>query len=228
MSFHLARRRTIWWPTFLGWIALMVAAGVPCVWWWTRAEIFLSLNEQQPPEILVVEGWIGHEGMHAAKAEFERGKYRYIVTSGGPMNNRWSAQRWNYATESYELLVRLGVPPERVIAAPAPDVESHRTFESAVVVRDALKEHGLQPNFVNVFTFGVHARRSRLVFAKVLDPVAKVGVISWIPEGYSDGPWWKSSERSLSLIKETVGYLFEVLLNSGRSSNHPTGPLHQQ
>jgi uncharacterized SAM-binding protein YcdF (DUF218 family) len=164
--------------------------------------------------------------MYAAKAEFERGKYQYIVTSGGPMNNRWASQDWNYATESYKLLVRLGVPPDHVIAAPASDVESHRTFESALVVRETLQKRGLHPAFVNVFTFGVHARRSRLVFAKALAPETKTGVISWIPDGYSDGPWWKSSERSLSLIKETVGYLFELLLNSGRRSNHPAETLH--
>lgn len=192
------------------------------MWWCMRAENFFSLNERQAPEILVVEGWIGHQGMDAAKAEFERGNYQCIVTSGGPMNNRWASQRWNYATESYELLIRLGVPPDRVIAAPAPDVENHRTFESAVVVRDTLQKHNFQPKFVNIFTFGVHARRSRLVFAKVLAPATTVGVISWIPNGYSDGPWWKSSERSLNLIKETVGYMFELLLNSGRRSNHPT------
>jgi hypothetical protein len=225
MAFQLARRRTIWWPTFFGWACLVVIASSPLVWWCVHGESFFSLTERHPADILIVEGWIGHEGMYAAKAEFEQGGYQYIITSGGPMNNRWAAQRWNYAVESNEFLVRLGVPPDRIIQAPAPDTDNHRTFESALAVQQILQKHGLHPAAVNIFTLGVHARRSRLVFAKALTSSTKVGVISWIPKDYHDGFWWKSSERSLELIKETVGYLFELFLNSGRRP-HLTGSQH--
>lgn len=219
-----ARRRTIWWPTFFGWTCLAIIAGFPSIWWGVRAESFFSLTDRLPAEILLVEGWVGSEGVSAAKAEFEHGGYQYIITSGGPMNNRWASQRRNYATESRDLLVRLGVPADRVIEAPAPNKESHRTFEAALAVQEVMRSHNLHPASVNIFTFGVHSRRSRLVFAKTLSPPTKVGAIAWIPAGYGDDFWWKSSERSLNLIKETVGYPFEFLLNSGRRSNRAATP----
>ena len=50
--------------------------------------VFLSLTERRPAEILVVEGWIGRDGVRAAATEFERGVYRYVVTSGGVSNPR--------------------------------------------------------------------------------------------------------------------------------------------
>jgi hypothetical protein len=222
MKITLFKKRLIPFPTLTGWVCFLLIAGSPLAWWCVQGESFFSLTERYPAETLVVEGWIGIEGMRAAKAEFEHGGYQYIVTSGAFSGNRWDSRHWNYATEAGELLVRLGVPADRVIEAAAPDSENHRTFESALIVAQVMQKRGLHPASVNVFSFGAHARRSRLVFAKALSSATNVGIIAWIPPGYHDGSWWKSSERSLDLIKETIGYLFEVLLNSGRRSNHPT------
>jgi hypothetical protein len=99
--------------------------------------------------------------------------------------------------------------------------ESHRTFESAVAVWRVLRDEGIRPNSLNLFSFGAHARRSALVFGKVFANEAKVGVIGWSPPEYKSEPWWRSSERSRELLDETVGYLYEFLLNSGRPSNSP-------
>jgi uncharacterized SAM-binding protein YcdF (DUF218 family) len=217
----LFRKRAVPFPTLAGWAFILVIAGTPLAWWFVQGESFFCLTERYPADGLVVEGWIGIQGVLAAKAEFEHGGYRYIVTSGAFSGNRWDSRRWNYATEAGELLVRFGVPADQVIVAAAPDSESHRTFGAAIAVRQALQKRELHPAALNIFTFGSHSRRSRLVFAKAMSPSTAVGTISWAPTGFHDGSWWKSSERSLDLIKETIGYLFEVLLNSGRISNRP-------
>jgi hypothetical protein len=48
-----------------------------------------------------------------------------------------------------------------------------------------------------------------------------VGVIGWCPLEFQKERWWQSSERSKEFWEESIGYLYEVLLNSGRSSNSP-------
>lgn len=217
----LFKKRLLPFPTLFGWVVLLTAIASPFGWLAFRGEPFFRLTERQPAECLIVEGWIGIDGVQAAKAEFEQGGYRYIVTSGGLTNNRWGRQQWNYAIEAGELLVHLGVPADRVVIAPAPDAENHRTFEAALVALQMLAKLGLHPQSANVFTFGVHARRSRLVFAKAMGSPTKVGVIAWAPAHFFDGHWWNSSERSLDLLKESVGYFFELLLNSGRLTNQP-------
>lgn len=221
MISRFVHRRTVWWPTFLGWALLFVVVGGAILLWWLRGEAFMSLTERQPAEVLVVEGWIGSEGVKAAAAEFARGGYRYVIATGGMTHARWSERQWSYTEITERALSRSGVPQDRIIAASTLDTEGQRTYEMATATWRALHEKGIQPQTVNVVTLGAHARRSRLVFAKVFGSGTKVGVISWIPPDYKNEPWWQSSERAEDLLKETVGYLFEVLLNSGRNSNSP-------
>jgi len=76
MFFKFFKLRTIWWPTWPGWLLMFFAFGLPSVLWLVMAESFLSLTERQPADVLVVEGWIGIDGVKAAKAEFERGGYQ--------------------------------------------------------------------------------------------------------------------------------------------------------
>ena len=111
---------------------------------------------------------------------------------------------------------------DKIIVAPSKATEVRRTFQSAATVLHALRKINIEPKTLNVFTYGPHARRSRLVFAKVFRPGTSVGVIAWDPPEYGSVPWWRSSQRAKELLSESAGYVFELLLNSGRLTNHST------
>jgi hypothetical protein len=224
MSFHLVQRRTVRCPTVLGWLCLFGCVCAPFVFWWYDCESFLCRTQRLPAEVLVVEGWIGEQGIQAAAEEFKQGGYQYLVTTGGPTSDLWSPQQWNYAEMAQETLINAGIPKDKIIAAPSKTAESQRTFAAAAAAGRALQARGIRPKAINLFTLGAHARRSRLIFAKTFPPGTQVGVISWPPLARKTGPWWRSSERAEDIIKETVGYFFELLLNSGRKSSSPFGP----
>ena len=219
---RLAQRRTVWCPSWLGWFCIAALLVVPMVWWLSCGESFLSVTRRLPADVLVVEGWIGPRGICAAQTEFEEHGYQYIAPTGGWTSGFWEDGLSNYAEMAAGELRRLGVPTNKIVVAPAMETESHRTFQSAVALRRALEARGIHPKTLNVFTFGPHARRSGLVFAKVLGPKTKVGIVAWLPSSYKTEAWWQSSQRSRELLEETVGYLYEVLLNSGRGSNAAT------
>lgn len=226
MTIRFFERRPMWWPTRAGWILIFTVAVFPPSFWTIQGETFLAATNRVPADVLVVEGWIGHEGLVAAKTEFDQGGYRYVVTSGSDSASDWDGRKWNYAIGAGELLKQLGVPAERIIKAPAAENKRQRTFAMALAVREALATHAIHPSGINIFTKGAHARRSRLVYAKVESSETPVGVIAWLPWEESEGPWWGSSNRALTLLKESVGYLFEAVLNSGRTSNSspPSAP----
>lgn len=219
---HLIRRRTVWCPTWIGTFCLALGLSIPLAWWFICGEAFLSSTDRLSAEVLVVEGWIGRDGVRAAAVEFAQRGYQYIITTGGRTSGeRWDEGGWSYAEGAEQELIRSGVPADRIIVAPARDTDTQRTYESAVALWRALQAKAIEPRTVNVFTFGPHAKRSALVFAKVLGPETKVGVISWAPPSYSSTPWWRSSDRAREMISETAGYLFEAVLSSGRRSNSP-------
>jgi DUF218 domain len=209
-----------WSPNVLGGFSLFVVLVVPAIWLCIYGESYFSLTRRLPGEVLVVEGWIGRDGVRAAAAEFEGGGYRYIVATGGQSND--SRHPSNYAEMAGEELIRSGVPADRVIIASTGEIEHERTFESAAAAWRKLQKSDIHPGYINVLTLGPHARRSRLVYAKVFAPAARVGVIAWRPAYYDTEPWWQSRGRTKCFLKEIVGYPFEVLLNSGRGSNSPS------
>jgi uncharacterized SAM-binding protein YcdF (DUF218 family) len=212
------RRRTVHVPTSFGLLSLLSLFLGPLIWWFYRGESFLSASHRiEGASILIVEGWIGPEGIAAAKAEFETGKYAFIVTSGGAtVTEGWERGGWNYASGAASHLFRSGVAREKILAAPAPEADSGRTYAAARVVVEKLDDLGLHPKAVNLFTCGTHAGRSGLVFSKAFGPKTKVGVIAWQPPSDTK-PWWRSSERARGLLAESAGYFYELFLNSGRA-----------
>jgi hypothetical protein len=223
--FRLFEKRTLWFPTWLGMFCLILCFGAPAAWWLIYGESFLSLTDRLPAEVLVVEGWIGGTGVRAAAAEFRSGSYQYVVATGSqPDEDKgWQEPGWSYAQGAANELARSGIPREKIVIAPARNTERERTFESAVSVFQALESLSVKPASINVFTWGPHARRSRLVFAKVYASHATLGVISWVPATHTVEPWWRSSGRAKEFLTESAGYLFEWLFNSGRSTNSPDG-----
>jgi hypothetical protein len=214
--FYLFRRRTIWCPTTLGFCAIAALLLAIGSWWIAFGESYLSLTDRLPPDVLVVEGWIGLEGVRAATAEFAEHGYRYIVATGELHSDSWEETHPSLADLTARELIRLGVPVERIVVAPAKESKMHRTYESCIAVRQALLDRGIRPKTLNIFTLGPHARRSWLTLSRVEGPATKVGVISWMPATYRGLPWWSSSWRAKMLMTEGFGYVYEALLNSGR------------
>jgi DUF218 domain len=196
-------------------IAVLLGAGWLCIY----GESFFSLTRRVQPEVLVVEGWIGDEGLLAAAEEFMRSDYKYVVVTGGQRDGRQSSS--NYAETAARELTRSGIPEDKIVIAKTEEIERERTFKSAAAAWRALQNKGIHPEKINVLTLGPHARRSGLVYAKVFAPTTQVGVIAWVPAEYGSTPWWRSTSRTKCLLKEIVGYPFELLLNSGRISDSP-------
>lgn len=216
MRFPLIKRRTSWQLTWLGWLALLFFLGAASCIWLLEGEAFLAISDPLPARVLIVEGWIGDEAVRAAVDEFRRGDYERVITTGGLSGDYWSELRWNYAEAAEQGLLNGGVPQDSITSAPSAAAEADRTYACAVAARDCLIALGFAHGKVNVFTRDVHARRSRLVFQRAFSSNIQVGVVTWHPPAYDRTAWWRSSSRSVEFLKETAGYLFELILHSGR------------
>jgi len=101
----------------------------------------------------------------------------------------------------------LGFPEEKLQAVSAPAVIKDRTYASAVALREWLEDSDLKVGSINLYTFGVHARRSWLIFKQVLAPI-KVGVIAAKSLDYAPNKWWISSAGVREVIAEAIAYIY--------------------
>jgi hypothetical protein len=188
--------------------------------WWSvpRWQSFLQVNAPVQADVLIVEGWTPDYVLEAARAEFVRGGYRLVVTSGGPLEKGGFlvTNYHSYAQLAAQSLVALGIPSDRVVAAPAADSLRHRTYLSAVAVRAKLTELGRRGEGINVFTEGAHGRRTWNVYRKAMSADVPLGIISCRTQRYEPERWYATSAGVKDVLTESLGWFLEATLDSGR------------
>ncbi|HXZ86054.1 MAG TPA: YdcF family protein [Myxococcota bacterium] len=210
---RLFRRRQVWVPTVWTWLALALLAAVALFAALHNVYAFLAPSQLVGARVLVVEGWMPDAELEQAPALIRSGRYERIVTTGGPIERdceRVSAP--NYAERARDTLVRAGVPAEQIVAAPAPASAQERTFLNAVMVREWAERAGAKLDSVDVFSSGVHSRRTWLVYGLAFGPSTRVGIFAATPSGYDPVAWWRTSAGSEEVLGQAIAWLWTELL----------------
>jgi hypothetical protein len=209
----LVRRRQIWVPTIWSWFILLVTSAATLLLAGRHLYSFLSPNQPVGAQLLVVEGWMPSDGLDQAIDAFSSGSYERVVTTGGPIDDDFEHRNpWtSYAERARRYLVRHGLPAESVIAAPAPASAQDRSFLNAVMVREWAKRSGITVDALDVFSLGVHSRRSWLVYRMAFGPQVRIGILAARPSDYAPETWWRNSVGAKEVVAETISWLWTVL-----------------
>jgi hypothetical protein len=207
----LFRRRQVWLPTLWGallMLAVALALGVALL---PRLGLHLAPTEHargadgRGARTLIVEGWLDDDALADAIALAQSGRYERVVTSGGPIEAWREIQPWpTYAERAADHLRRHGVRTQ-VIAVPAPAATQERSYLSAVVVRDWARAQGVSLAAVDLYSAGVHARRSRLVYRMAFGADVEIGIVAAPPQRYRLDRWWATSEGAKAVLGELLG-----------------------
>ena len=209
IKISLIRRREMWAITREGWVIAIMRLIIATILTITNIYPFLAVNAPIKADILVVEGWLPDYAIKSAIAEFKKGQYRQLITTGLPLGKGYYlAEYKNYAELTAATCIALGFDKDKVIAVPAASVVKHRTAASAIALRDWLAASALKVDSINLYSFGTHARRSWIIFKAVLNPDIKVGIIAVEPQDYNPQEWWKSSEGFRTVTGEVIAYLY--------------------
>ena len=208
--FGLLTRKERWHLSWSGWLALLIAIAVMGVVYVFNIYSFLAVNQPMQTDALVVEGWLDHYEIRVAVAEFHKGNYRAVYSTGGPVagSGGYINDFNTYASVSGESLIAQGIPREVVQIVPSHEGKRDRTYSSALVLKKWWDEHGIHPAAVNVITEDTHARRSLLLFQKALGPETKVGIIPIPNPDYDSTRWWRYSEGVREMLGETIAYVY--------------------
>lgn len=175
---------------------------------------FLAVTSPLRAEALVVEGWLNDQGVEKAVSEFKIGGYKTLITTGGALSRgSYLAQYKTYAALSAATLVKLGFNSNQLVVVPAKDVIRDRTYANALALSQWLTDSKSTLKSINLYTDGVHARRSRLLYQKALAPV-KVGIVAVTNLDYDPRHWWASSAGVKAVVSEAISYLYAQLFSA--------------
>ena len=206
----LFRRREVWLPTWP--LALLIVAALAGAVWWTGRHAYdlMATNEPAPnARTLVVEGWLSRADLQQARALRRSGRYDRVLTSGGPIDAELDVGNWrDYAARAAAILGEDTDSPVPVIAVPAPPTLQERTYLSAEKIGEWAARAGVRLDAIDVYTRGVHARRSRQVYRLALGDSVAVGVIVVPPSDYDGVHWWTSSLAAKTTLGEAVSLVW--------------------
>ena len=208
----LLRRREFVVPTWKGWLLLLAVLGPLAVLGVRSLHSFLCLNQPVPGGVMVVEGWVTDYALMLAAEDFKTNHYDRVYVTGGPIESGAPLMEYHtYAERGAAILIKYGLSTNDVQAVPAPYVTQDRTYTSAMTLRDWLRQHGVKTTRVQLYTEGLHARRSRLMYHRALGKEVQVGVIAIAGRDYDARHWWRYSAGVRGVISEAIAYVYAAL-----------------
>jgi len=205
------KRYILWLPKAWFLLILLFTLGLILTLGFRGIGYFLAQTSPKYAEYLVVEGWQGEQSLQQAILIFNdpKNNYKYIITTGGP-NTQWGQKVWSsFADKSANYFLTHGLAATKVVSIPTPESAQNRTYLSAVMVRDWFADNSIKVNKLDVFSQGVHARRSRFLYELALRD-SGIGVYACEPEGYQLSTWWKSSQGAKTVITEAIGFIWTI------------------
>jgi hypothetical protein len=110
----------------------------------------------------------------------------------------------SYAQHARNSLIAMGLDTSLVVSIPGDKVAINRTLTSALVFRDWLKTSGIDVKGINIVTLGTHARRTWMIYNKILDKKYDIGIIS-LPDYKANH---SRKYKVLKTIRETIGIIY--------------------
>lgn len=208
---RLFKTYTLCLPTIWGWLLLLSLSALLAFWSVRNIAYFLAYQKPVTSQILVVDGWMNEANLLEAAHHFESGNYQFVITSGGPIKHTMlNPQHDYYAEQASYILEKYGIPASKIITIPTPASAQNRTFLSAVTVRDWLDKNMPSYKSLNLFTSGVHSRRSLFLYRMAFDDDKQIGVLLAPPDGYQLSDWWTNSAGVKSVLMETFSFAWTV------------------
>lgn len=208
---RLLKKHTCLLPTPLGWFLLslmlliFIGSGISLL------HPFLAVTRPIGAGALIIEGWVPDYCYDSAVVYFNRGDYRKIFVTGGPVESGSRLLEFgNYAVLGSRTLAKCGVPDSLVTAVPAPHSRIDRTWGSAVAFKQWLDSAGLPVTTFDLLSQSTHTRRSTLFFRRALGKKYRVGSVAIADPDYDPRRWWTSSKGFRQTVDESIAYIYAL------------------
>jgi hypothetical protein len=212
VKLNLIIRKERWCLTRRGWlfVCLIFLAGI---FIGIRSLVpFLACQKPVQAQVLVLEGWIHDFALPGVRAEFDAGEYQLLLIAGPSIpNGEPFSEFGTYSELTKATLLKQGWNENQIVALKGRDAANHRTRNAALSVRAWVISSPSTVSGINVYSLGLHARRTQLVYQRVLKGTVRVGIISGTDLRFDADRWWASSDGLRLVIYEAFAYLYTLL-----------------
>jgi uncharacterized protein len=210
-KFSLFRKKNCWRPTLLGWLVILITLIIVFRLSLVQIYNFLAVNKPITSKTLVIEGWVPTYAIKEAVKLYKENNYERLIVTGVPIvNYEFISPYRNTAEATILALKHYGIHDSIYLADIPINIFVDRTYHTAVATKLLFDENNWPKNF-NIYSVGVHARRSRLMFRKAFGAEYKIGIFAPRDRTFLPHYWWKSSKGFRNVSNEFVATVFVSL-----------------
>ena len=198
----------------LSWFSILIILFIfSSLFLYIRNNLYNYLSPIKPisSKTLVVEGWLEDYALEEAYKLFIENGYERIITTGGPLNQGYLVTKYKTTADiAKATFLELGMDSTKIFVAPSELFLQERTYQSALSLRNYIKQEDLEIENFNLVSLGLHSKRSYELFKKAF-PEKKIGIIAIRDQRFNHEKWWSSSKGLRTVITEAIGYIFVAL-----------------
>jgi len=199
-------------PTLLGWLLIAALLVLVVRVWMATVCGFLSMEKPVKAKILVIEGWVEDYALKHALELYKRDHYKHLIITGLPLVHFQDFVMFpNTATAAAAEIRKMGFRDSIYKAVIPSTVFIDRTYNTGVATRMIVEKHPEWGKSLNIYSVGVHARRTHLMFERAFGSDYKIGIIADTDRSFDPRHWWHTSIGFRNVSNEFVAWLYVSL-----------------
>ncbi len=195
--------------TFWGWLLVLLILYLIYRIFLGDICAYLSVNDPIAAKTLVVEGWVDDHALKDAVDFYQKNNYRHLIITGIPITQRKDFVKFKNTAEAASAMIKSFGFTDSIYKAVIPTtIFIDRTYNTAVSTRILFEQHPHWLHSFNIFSVGVHARRTRLMFDRAFGKKYRIGIISDVDHTFDPDHWWRSSKGFRNVSNEFVAFSY--------------------
>ena len=209
---RMFKQRKCWCPTWLGWLIIIALLLITGRLFLLLSVKYLAVNDPVNAKTLVIEGWVDTYVILDALDYYKNNGFDRLIVTGIPITiYEFIAPYRNTAEASIYTLKYYGFTDTIYKANIPTNIFVDRTYGTGLMVKSLFDKHPEWEKEIDIYSVGVHSRRSRYLFKKALGNEFKVGIISHPDRTFQAETWWKSSKGFRNVSNEMVATPYAML-----------------
>ncbi|MBE0651840.1 MAG: DUF1684 domain-containing protein [Bacteroidales bacterium] len=167
------------------------------------------MNEPVEAKTMVIEGWVEDYALKNALELYKRDHYKHLIITGLPLVHFEDYVMFPSTAAAAAAVVRkLGFKDSIYEAVIPKTVFIDRTYNTGVATRMIMSKHPDWGRSFNIYSVGVHSRRTHLMFERAFGSDYNIGIIADTDHSFDPEHWWHTSIGFRNVSNEFVAWIY--------------------